>query len=145
MFYHYYENDDPFNIAKERNTRNTNRGEYNCGGYALGCYSWYCPFAHQVRDFEKNVNQILKDFRNTRLINNIQDLMPNEYMVAFRLSSDDFHFMKRAKNGIWREKRGGQSEIRIVPKSVVFGEVWSPHRYDKGYRGEIALFAVKEE
>ena len=145
MFHYNYENDDPFNIAKERNTMNTDRGEYNCGGYALGCYSWYCPFAHQVRDFEKNVNQILKDFRNTRLVGNIQDLMPNEYMIAFRLSSDDFHFMKRAKNGIWREKRGGQSEIRIVPKSIVFGEVWSPHRCDNGYRGKIALFAVKEE
>ena len=145
MFHFGYENDDPFNIAKERNTRNTDRGEYNCGGYALGCYSWYCPFAHQVRDFEKNVNQILKDFPNVRLINNTQDLMPNEYMVAFRLSQDDFHFMKRGKNGVWREKRGNQFEIRIVPKSVVFGEVWSPHRYDNGYQGEIAFFAVKEE
>ena len=145
MFYHSYENDDPFNMAKERNIRNTDREEYNCGGYALGCYSWYCPFAHQVRDFEKNVNQILKDFSNARLIDDIQDLMPNEYMVAFRLSPDDFHFMKRSKNGVWREKRGSQSEIRIVPKSVVFGEVWSPHRYDNGYRGKIAFFAVKLE
>ena len=145
MFFLDYENDDPFNIAKERNIKNADRGEYNCGGYALGCYSWYCPFSHQVRDFEKNVNQILKDFPNARLIDNTQDLMPNEYMVAFRLSQDDFHFMKRGKNGVWREKRGSQSEIRIVPKSVVFGEVWSPHRYDNGYRGEIALFAVKEE
>lgn len=145
MFYHSYENDDPFNMAKERNIRNTDREEYNCGGYALGCYSWYCPFAHQVRDFEKNVNQILKDFSNARLIDDIQDLMPNEYMVAFRLSLDDFHFMKRSKNGVWREKRGSQSEIRIVPKSVVFGEVWSPHRYDNGYRGKIAFFAVKVE
>ena len=145
MFYHGYENDDPFNITKERNTRNTDREEYNCGGYALGCYSWYCPFTHQVRDFEKNVNQILKDFPNVRLINNTQDLMPNEYMIAFRLSQDDFHFMKRSKNGVWREKRGSQPEIRIVPKSVVFGEVWSPDRYDNGYRGEIAFFAVKME
>lgn len=145
MFHCRYENDDPFNIAKERNTKNSDRGEYNCGGYALGCYSWYCPFAHHVRDFEKNVNQILKDFPNARLIDNIQDLMPNEYMVAFRLSRDDFHFMKRSKNGVWREKRGGQPEIRIVPKSVVFGEVWSPHRYDNGYRGKLAFFAIKEE
>jgi hypothetical protein len=145
MFHFGYENDDPFNIAKERNTRNTDRGEYNCGGYALGCYSWYCPFSHQVRDFEKNVKQILKDFPNARLIDNTQDLMPNEYMVAFRLSRDDFHFMKRGKNGVWREKRGSQSEIRIVPKSVVFGEVWSPDRYDNGYQGEIAFFAVKVE
>ena len=144
MFYHYYENDDPFNIAKERNTMNTDREEYNCGGYALGCYSWYCPFGYQVTDFEKNVNQILKDFPNVRRIENSQDLLPDEYMVAFRLSPSDFHFMKRAKNGTWREKRGSQSEIRIVPKSVVFGEVWSPHRFDNGYRGEIAFFAVKE-
>ena len=144
MFYHYYENDDPFNIAKERNTMNTDREEYNCGGYALGCYSWYCPFGYQVTDFEENVNQILKDFSNVRRIENSQDLLPDEYMVAFRLSPSDFHFMKRAKNGTWREKRGSQSEIRIVPKSVVFGEVWSPHRFDNGYRGEIAFFAVKE-
>ena len=145
MFFHDYENDDPFNIAKERNTKNTDREEYNCGGYALGCYSWYCPFTHKVRDFEKNVNQILKDFPNVRLINSTQDLMPNEYMIAFRLSQDDFHFMKRSKNGVWREKRGSQFEIRVVPKSVVFGEVWSPDRYDNGYRGEIAFFAVKVE
>lgn len=145
MFCHGYENDDPFNIAKERNTKNADRNEYNCAGYALGCYSWYCPFAHQVRDFEKNVNQILKDFPNVRKIESSQDLLPDEYMIAFRLSPDDFHFMKRAKNGVWREKRGSQSEIRIVPKSVVFGEVWSPHRYDGGYRGKIAFFAVKEE
>ena len=144
FFFHDYENDDPFNIAKERNTKNTDREEYNCGGYALGCYSWYCPFGHQVTNFEENVNQILKDFPNVRRIENSQDLLPDEYMVAFRLSPSDFHFMKRAKNGTWREKRGSQSEIRIVPKSVVFGEVWSPHRFDNGYRGEIAFFAVKE-
>ena len=144
MFSLDYKNSDPFNIAKERNTKNADRNEYNCGGYALGCYSWYCPFGYQVTNFEKNVNQILKDFPNVRRIENSQDLLPDEYMVAFRLSPSDFHFMKRAKNGTWREKRGSQSEIRIVPKSVVFGEVWSPHRYDNGYRGEIAFFAVKE-
>ena len=145
MFFRDYENDDPFNIAKERNTMNTDGEKYNCGGYALGCYSWYCPFDRHVRDFEKNVNQILKDFPNIRLVDNIQNIMPNEYAVAFRLSPTDFHFMKQSKNGVWSEKRGSQPEIRIVPKSVVFGEVWSPHRYDNGYRGEIALFAVKVE
>ena len=144
MFSLDYKNSDPFNITKERNTKNADRNEYNCGGYALGCYSWYCPFGYQVTDFEENVNQILKDFSNVRRIENSQDLLPDEYMVAFRLSPSDFHFMKRAKNGTWREKRGSQSEIRIVPKSVVFGEVWSPHRFDNGYRGEIAFFAVKE-
>ena len=144
MFSLDYKNSDPFNITKERNTKNADRNEYNCGGYALGCYSWYCPFGYQVTNFEENVNQILKDFPNVRRIENSQDLLPDEYMVAFRLSPSDFHFMKRAKNGTWREKRGSQSEIRIVPKSVVFGEVWSPHRFDNGYRGEIAFFAVKE-
>ena len=145
MFFLDYENSDPFNIAKERNTMNTDGEQYNCGGYALGCYSWYCPFDHHVRDFEKNVNQILEDFPNIRLVDNIQNIMPNEYAIAFRLSPTDFHFMKQSKNGVWSEKRGSQPEIRVVPKSVVFSEVWSPDRYDNGYRGEIAFFAVKVE
>ena len=144
MFFCGYESNDPLNVEKERNTKNTDKNEYNCGGYALGCYSWYCPFSYQDTDFEKNVNQILKDFPNIRKIKSSQDLLSGEYMIAFRLSSEDFHFMRRAKNGVWREKRGKQNEIRIVPKSIVFSEVWSPHRSDNGYKGEIAFFAVKE-
>lgn len=34
---------DPFNFLRNRNVRNTEKITYNCGGYALGTFSWYCP------------------------------------------------------------------------------------------------------
>lgn len=35
--------EDEFNLSNKRNVRNTPRRTYNCGGFALGCFSWYCP------------------------------------------------------------------------------------------------------
>ena len=43
MFRSFYLQDDPFNKNNKRNVRNTERNTYNCGGYALGTFSWYCP------------------------------------------------------------------------------------------------------
>ena len=43
--------DDDFNINRKRNTRNTSKRLYNCAGYALGTFSWYCP--HSTED-ERN-------------------------------------------------------------------------------------------
>ena len=34
---------DPFNFLRNRNVRNTEKRTYNCGGYALDTFSWYCP------------------------------------------------------------------------------------------------------
>ena len=39
---------DPFNFLRNRNVRNTEKRTYNCGGYALGTFSWYCP--HRAED-----------------------------------------------------------------------------------------------
>ena len=52
----YYENednidyDDFFNIKRTRNEENTDIEYYNCGGYALETYSWYCPFDIDFKD-----------------------------------------------------------------------------------------------
>ena len=35
---------DPFNRNGERNRSNTDTYDYNCGGFALGTYSWYMPY-----------------------------------------------------------------------------------------------------
>lgn len=40
----YYKVDhDPLNMRGSRNIRNTDKADYNCGGYALGTFSWYLP------------------------------------------------------------------------------------------------------
>ena len=38
---------DPLNNQKTRNIKNSNRYNYNCGGYALETFSWYCPHTKQ--------------------------------------------------------------------------------------------------
>ena len=35
---------DPKNSNHLRNINNTDKFDYNCGGYALGTFSWYTPF-----------------------------------------------------------------------------------------------------
>lgn len=39
-----FKNHDPYNNHHRRNRDNTYVGDYNCGGFALGTYSWYMPY-----------------------------------------------------------------------------------------------------
>lgn len=40
-----YKNETGFlNTKKQRNSNNTHKGEYNCGGLALNTFSWYKPY-----------------------------------------------------------------------------------------------------
>ena len=39
-----YAQTDPFNRNGKRNRSNTDTDDYNCGGFALGTYSWYVPY-----------------------------------------------------------------------------------------------------
>lgn len=53
MFSTYAET-DPFNRNGKRNRSNTDADVYNCGGFALGTYSWYLPYRldEQVQVYE---------------------------------------------------------------------------------------------
>lgn len=126
--------DDPFNNNKKRNIKNTPKHEYNCAGYALETYSWYCPFDKEtiIEGNEENLVQLeklatrilVRDF-NLILIpqydirNKNYDL--NQYnVIAFRFSNNDFHFWKLGKNMRWYEKMGRSSVI----DSHSYNEVW---------------------
>ncbi len=41
--YEKFRNSDPLNSERLRKVNNTPRYYYNCGGYALNCFSWYVP------------------------------------------------------------------------------------------------------
>lgn len=123
--------DDPFNNNKKRNIKNTLKRDYNCAGYALETYSWYCPFDEStiiegdIEDLEKLAIHVLtRDFNlipisQHNIRNKNYDL--NQYnIIAFRFSNDDFHFQKLGKNMKWYEKRGGTSIIN----SHSYDEVW---------------------
>ena len=151
MFFGKYANDDAFNTKNRRNVRNTITREYNCAGYALGTFSWYCPdeegeygygwnwsLKGRKRKYMKNaIEKMLAEFPNLRRINTVKQCGVNEYVIAFRLAENDFHFMKRGQNGVWYEKCGCGS-IHRVPQEDVFARNWRGR-----YTGKIVLFAMK--
>lgn len=159
MFYNYQEllnNSDLFNVQRKRNIGNTKRHLYNCAGYALETFSWYCPneegweywgYEENLSDAEmfaktfETVEFMLKDFKGRlRLIGSVDEVRENEYAIAYRISSDDdFHFMKKMRNG-WHHKRGGSAHIYIETEDYVLNEIWC-NRYD----GPIALMAMRRE
>lgn len=157
MFCYYDEilnNRDLFNNERARNIHNTDTHLYNCAGYALGTFSWYCPneedweyWGENLSDVEmftktfETINFMLKDFKgHLRLIRSVDEVQENEYAIAYRVSSDgDFHFMKKMADG-WHHKRGGSAHIYIATEDYVLNEIWCD-RYD----GPIALMAMRRE
>ena len=141
---------------------NTRREDYNCGGYALGTFTWYRPTDTFSFDFgsidlankkngiekatQKCVDFMLKEFGNAlRVIQSIEDLEENEYAIAFRISGtawNDFHYIKRAKNGCWYQKQGALRQITRVSKAEVFSKQWIS--FPVKYEGQIVLLAKKE-
>ena len=159
MFCYYDEilnNRDLFNNDRARNIHNTDTHLYNCAGYALETFSWYCPneedweywgYEENLSDAEmfaktfETVKFMLKDFKgHLRLIRSVDEVQENEYAIAYRISSDgDFHFMKKMVNG-WHHKRGGSAHIYIETEDYVLNKIWCD-RYD----GPIALMAMRRE
>lgn len=98
---------DYLNRERKRNQDNTSLQEYNCGGYALGTYSWYLPYydfetrEEQVTDLisrgfneyqiyrqllSLDTKQMLSDFKERlRVIKNESDLLDTETLIAYRI------------------------------------------------------------
>ena len=43
--------EDYFNEKQTRNEENTEKKDYNCGGYALKTFSWYLPYEYDEKDY----------------------------------------------------------------------------------------------
>ena len=145
---------DPMN-KEGRNSRNTYLCDYNCGGYALGTFNWFCPYGSYAEDTlygKRSKETTLKNFtkyilltfeERIRIISKVEEKTNDEYVIAFRIGYEDFHFMKRGDNGIWYHKPGSNT-IRRIKKTEVFSEVWyTPNGYTR-YDSEIILFAMKK-
>ena len=146
-------NRDLFNNEHARNVHNTNTRFYNCAGYALGTFSWYCPYddydpfsllcdSNALEVVTKlTVSHMLKDFAGKlRVISSLEELRKDEYAIAYRISSDgDFHFMKKARTR-WHHKRGSTSTILTESEDNVLNSIWCD-RYD----GPIVLMAMRRK
>lgn len=156
---------DPYNRSNSRNVNNTSKAVYNCGGYALNLFAWYCPWGLDVDENDtplsraywgddwfdstemfaptmRCVQTMLAEIPTLRLLTGINDdIASNEYMLAFRISYDgDFHYVKRGNNGIWYHKQGSCSKIRTMAISELLSKSWCD-RYD----GPIVFMANAEK
>lgn len=142
---------DLFNHSNYRNIKNTPKSWYNCGGYALKTFSWYLPSDDveswggfiDEEDYEEAtaaaVKVMLRDFPTLRVVQNENEVMKDEYCIAFRISYDgDFHYVRKAKNGVWYHKLGGCQWIDTFQAEQIYSECWFG-RYD----GPLVLFAKK--
>lgn len=106
---------DPFNWRRDRTISNTATSDYNCGGYALRTFSWYCPNPYSLIDkieellnegfnFDETENimtewmvqSMLSDFKGSLSVIEGRDVIeatkdPSKEVIAFRLgiSCDD--------------------------------------------------------
>lgn len=144
---------DPLNVLGGRTVRSTPKRAYNCAGYALECFSWYCPKADDdcpmgyfnfndedeaIEKTEAAVQVMLEDFPTLRRVANLADVRSNEYAIMFRLSSDgDFHYLKRDSVGHWRHKMGNSQHIDTIKVADIFRPWGFWGRYD----GPIVIFA----
>ena len=128
----YYKiNHDPLNKRGSRNIRNTDKADYNCGGYALGTFSWYLPSRtrEEYTDIMGHADIGDMDTALTLAAEAIVSELPGWSVVPFALVMErkyspkdyevvamrfcyyDFHFWKLGRNWNWYDKMGGCRQI----------------------------------
>ena len=139
---------DPFNTLGLRNIGNTVKRHYNCGGYALGTFSWYWPGRTEEEYDEimecagdEDWDNVLK-LASEAIISELpgwsvvpfnlvmeRKYSPKEYeIVAMRFCDYDFHFWKLGRNWNWYDKMGSIGRINRHAFEDV-RDTWC-HRYD---------------
>lgn len=129
--YHFPTLSDPFNTLGLRNINNTVKRHYNCGGYALGTFSWYWPGRTEEEHDKIMEYAEAEDWDNAlelaaeAIIRELPGWMavpfnlvmerkysPKEYeVVAMRFCDFDFHFWKLGRNWNWYDKMGSAGWI----------------------------------
>ena len=128
----YYKVDhDPLNKRGSRNIRNTDKADYNCGGYALGTFSWYLPSRTREEYTDIMGHADIGDMDTAltlaaeAIVNELpgwtivplalvmaRKYSPKDYeIVAMRFCHYDFHFWKLGRNWNWYDKMGGCKQI----------------------------------
>lgn len=112
-------------------------GRNNCYSYAIDNPDKWMLINQD--DYREGVYTLLEANPNFRLVSRNEIKLGKEY-VAYRFSYNDFHFMKRGKDGHWRHKMGW-SPVLAVSTKFVFSKVW-----DCGsnvYTSKLYLFEVQ--
>lgn len=148
----FYE--DEYNVNGKRNRKNTERNQYNCGGYALETFSWVLPcdteeeceelydfdmweYDYDEDDFnesaERGAEWMLNNVPNLRRVDSPDaELEENEWLIGFKVGAGcgtgDFHYIKRTPSGRYYHKPGG-SYVRRMGKKEALSDNWCDGRY----------------
>lgn len=134
---------------------------YNCGGFALGIFEWYCPHTDEE---EWEMNELCMDDYLTedekcdecadiminhmtsrglcREIKNENELKDNEYLVLFKAAVDDFHYARRTSSGRWYHKMGWSDIEEVSEEEVYSYDWWADFAFS--YRGKLRMLAVEK-
>lgn len=128
----YYKiNHDPLNMRGSRNIRNTDKADYNCGGYALGTFSWYLPsrtrkeYSDIMGHADIGDMDVALTLASEAIVAELpgwsivpfalvmeRKYSPKDYeIVAMRFCYYDFHFWKLGRNWNWYDKMGCRGQI----------------------------------
>lgn len=109
--------EDWLNVSRTRNYENTDKEDYNCGGYCLNTFSWYSPYDEylddegysSLMDYAQDLyfnydfqlgevydtllkmakEKILQDFPDkVRLIHNSSQVLEEEKLVVYKIGID---------------------------------------------------------
>ena len=146
--------EDEYNVNGKRNRKNTERNQYNCGGYALETFSWVLPcdteeeceelydfdmweYDYDEDDFnesaERGAEWMLANVPNLRRVDSPDEkLQEGEWLIGFKVGAGsgdgDFHYIKRTPSGQFWHKPGG-SYIRRMGKKEALSDDWGNGRY----------------
>ena len=96
---------DYLNRRKYRNSNNTSKGDYNCGGFALNTFNWYKPYEGAFEWREQLLNDWLNEYydQNGKLVDEPQNVVKE---LENRLLTRDVLYMLRQFKGKLRRVNG---------------------------------------
>ena len=97
----------------------------NCYGYAFGKNKWFLMRSSISCISRKKYQKLADEFESRCGLKRVhrKDMVLGKEYIAFRIGPNDFHFMKRGKNGHWRHKQGG-CQITSISQKKVFAPQW---------------------
>jgi hypothetical protein len=93
----------------------------NCMGYALGINQWMRVPNWRNQTALESAQWLAKTYK-LKLVSRSEMELGKEYIV-FRMSSQDFHFIRRDSQGNWRHKPGAML-VRPMSEKQVFADYW---------------------
>ena len=109
---------------------------------SFSCDSITIDYEHMEDVFYDCCSELEEVYAARRISGPEVQLEESERIIAFRVSADDFHFVRQNSDGTWTHKPGCEY-IREMSEEELFSEAWSEEIRVYPYISTIAFFAVR--